>query len=366
MRCARQNSLDQWHPGATAVPEPAAVVHAGPLIEANALEKRYRSGGGFASGPRRDVLALDGVSLSIGEGETLALVGESGCGKSTFAKVLAGLETVDGGDLRIRGVNLGRRPVENRAADAVRALQMVFQNPDATLNPSHTVGFALARPLKRLRGLSASRRRDEIARLLALVRLPSDYASRKPGQLSGGEKQRVAIARAIAASPDLLIADEPVSALDVSVQAAIVNLLVELQDSRDMALLFISHDLAVVRYLADRVVVMYRGQVMEAGMTNAVFALPSHPYTEALLSAAPDLASDATGPTIRLAGSASDATATAAGCPLASRCPRKLGALCDEQAPPIQQVGRDHVIACHIPLDELANPAPIAVRINDA
>ncbi len=354
VRCIRAGELDPWQPS-VAITEARPVVQTGEaVIEARALEKTYRAARLLDKGTGRDVRALDGVDLTLSRGETLAVVGESGCGKSTFAKLLSGLEIPTGGNVRIKGRAVGAAAVERRPREIVRALQMIFQNPDATLNPSHSVGFALTRPLKRLRGLVPALRHDERVRLLDSVRLPETYATRRPGQLSGGEKQRVAIARALAGGPDVLIADEPVSALDVSVQAAILNLLAEIQDAQGMAMVFISHDLAVVRYLADTVAVMYRGRIMEYGPLDAVYARPHHPYTEALLSAAPGL--DPSVARIRLRGSASDASPASTGCPFAPRCPRRLGALCESEAPPLQQAGGTHVIACHIPLDELADP----------
>src|SRR5206468_797705 len=227
------------------------------------------------------------------KGRPLAIVGESGCGKSTLARVLGGLETATAGTVVLDGAEVGQIAVDRRPAALRRKLQMVFQNPDSTLNPSHTVGYAVGRALRRLRRLSPAEARRETARLLDVVKLPPELVARKPHQLSGGQKQRVAIARALAGDPDIILADEPVSALDVSVQAAIINLLTELQAARGATLVFISHDLAVVRYLADSVAVMYLGRVVEFGRASEVFAPPWHPYTEALLSAVPEPDPDA-------------------------------------------------------------------------
>ena len=201
--------------------------------------------------------------------------------------MLSGLETATTGTATLGGTEIGGRPVDARPVALRRQIQMVFQNPDSTLNPSHTVGHAIVRALRRLRGLGAAAARREAEQLLAVVKLPPEFVGRKPHQLSGGQRQRVAIARALAGDPDVIVADEPVSALDVSVQAAIVNLLSELQTDRGATLVFISHDLAVVRYLADHVAVMYLGKIVEFGPVEAVFSPPYHPYTEALLSAVP-------------------------------------------------------------------------------
>jgi len=231
---------------------------------------------------------------------------------------------------------------------------MVFQNPDSTLNPSHSVGYAMTRALRRLKGLSATAARLEVARLLDVVKLPAEFARRKPHQLSGGQKQRVAIGRALAGDPDILLADEPVSALDVSVQAAIINLLSELQDARGTTLVFISHDLAVVRYLADSVAVMYLGRVVEFGRSAEIFAPPWHPYTEALLSAVPDPDPGIRRKRIVLEGNLPSAAEVPKGCPFATRCPRKVGAICDETPPPEQVSGPwpPHRLP-YIPADEL-------------
>jgi peptide/nickel transport system ATP-binding protein len=284
---------------------------------------------------------------------TLAIVGESGCGKSTFAKVLTGIEQATGGSVKLGGAEIGQTKVEARDDATKRAIQMVFQNPDSTLNPSHSIGYVLSRAIRKLRGISGRQARAETEALLETVNLPTEFAARKPRQLSGGQKQRVAIARALAGEPELILADEPVSALDVSVQAAIVNLLVEIQQKRGATLLFISHDLSVVRYLADHVAVMYLGKVMEFGKVTDVFAPPYHPYTEALMSAVPIADPDVKRDRIILEGAIPSPTDRPKGCPFATRCHRKVGAICDEQTPPEQRAAGGHRIACHIPMDEL-------------
>ncbi len=303
---------------------------------------------------KRFVKANEGVTFSARRGQTVAIVGESGCGKSTFAKVLTGLETATGGELWFGDRDIAKVPVDKRSRDLIAALQMVFQNPDGTLNPSHTIGGAIGRVIKKF-GI-AKRRREvnaRVAELLEVVRLPPEFARRKPRQLSGGQKQRVAVARAFAGTPAMVIADEPVSALDVSVQAAVINLLMEVQQQYNTTLLFISHDLSVVRYLSDRIVVMYLGQIMETGATDEIFDPPYHPYTEALLSAVPIPDPDLQQKRVRLEGEIPSVIDPPKGCRFATRCPRKIGAICDTTPPPEQEASPGHRIKCHIPLDEL-------------
>jgi peptide/nickel transport system ATP-binding protein len=258
-------------------------------LEIGGLSKTYTDSGGLSvfRGKAREVRALEDVNLSISAGKTLAIVGESGCGKSTLAKILLGLERGDDGTVVLSGgFDLCRLPVEKRPPEVLARLQMIFQNPDGTLNPSHTIGYTLARPLKRL-GKAKGDVREQVARLLEAVKLPPDFARRRPHQLSGGQKQRIAIARALASSPEIIIADEPTSALDVSVQARVIDLLNEIQDARELTLVFISHDLALVRSIADYVAVIYKGEVVEFGTTEQVFEPPYHAYTEELIAAVP-------------------------------------------------------------------------------
>jgi peptide/nickel transport system ATP-binding protein len=323
-------------------------------VEIEGLHKLYADRRRLFGSGRAPVRALNGVDLRVSRGETLAIVGESGSGKSTLARVLAGLETASAGRVRIDGAEVGDVRVESRPLALKRALQMVFQNPDSTLNPSHSVGYAVRRALRRLRGARGSEEAEETVRLLDVVRLPAELAGRRPDRLSGGQKQRVAIARALAGNPGVIVADEPVSALDVSVQASIINLLSDIQAEREATLIFISHDLSVVRYLADEVAVMYLGVVVESGRVADVFAPPFHPYTEALLSAVPVPDPDAQRTRIVLEGPLPSATDLPRGCPFTSRCPRRIGAICDETPPPVQRRPGGHRIACHIALEELA------------
>ncbi|MBV8914069.1 MAG: ATP-binding cassette domain-containing protein, partial [Acetobacteraceae bacterium] len=301
---------------------------------------------------RRGVVALEDIRLAAQHGRTLAIVGESGCGKSSLARILAGLQSASRGKAELDGVDIGDLPVERRPAKLRRRVQMVFQNPDSTLNPSHTVGYAVARTLRLLKGLPGAEARRQVGTLLESVELPPEFQHRKPHQLSGGQKQRVAIARALAGDADVLLADEPVSALDVSVQATVINLLARLQAKRGTTLIFISHDLAVVRHLADTVAVMYLGRVVEAGPAARVFAAPWHPYTEALLSAAPDPDPEISDRRIVLGGSIPSAVNRPNGCVFSTRCPRRLGPICDDTGPPEQEIDGLR-IACHIPAAEL-------------
>ena len=326
------------------------------LLSIRNLTKEYRLGGMFG-GTGKVVRALTDVDLDARAGETLAIVGESGCGKSTLAKIISGLLTATSGDARIGGTNVATIPVDIRPPDLRRQVQMVFQNPDSTLNPSHSIAYALTRPLRLLRNLANRDAKAEVSKLLAQVRLPADMAERMPHQLSGGQRQRVAIARALAGNPGLMVADEPVSALDVSVQAAILNLLAELLESSQLGLVLISHDLALVHHMADRVAVMYLGRIVESGPVEQVFAPPYHPYTAALLAAAPTPDPDAAPPDRVLEGSMPSPTDLIVGCAFASRCPERIAGLCETTTPPIRHFG-EHRIACHLDLGGVpAQPA---------
>ena len=306
------------------------------------------------------VKANERLSFDARRGETVAIVGESGCGKSTFAKVLMGLETATGGRIRHDGSEISRIPVRQRSPQQIGSLQMVFQNPFDTLNPSHTVGSQIARVIRKF-GVETDRAkiRQRVLELLDIVKLPRDFYLRRPRQLSGGQKQRIGIARAFAGRPSMVIADEPVSALDVSVAAAVTELLTEIQREHGTTLLFISHDLGVVRYLSDRIVVMYLGQIMERGTTEAIFAPPYHPYTEALLSAVPIADPEVTKREIVLEGNLPSVLNPPRGCPFSTRCPRRVGTICDAERPPVRAASDTHTIACHIPLEELERVEPV-------
>jgi peptide/nickel transport system ATP-binding protein len=298
--------------------------------------------------------AVDDVSLELAAGETLGLVGESGSGKTTLAKLMLGLIAPDaGGVLELDGTPLPPR-VARRNDEQVKSLQIVFQNPDSALNRAHSVKRLIGRALSKLSALRGAAHDARLAALTAAVRLPDRYLGVRTRQLSGGLKQRVAIARAFAGDPRVVVCDEPTSALDVSVQAAILNLLADLQRERGVSYVFISHDLHVVRYLSDRIAVLYVGRLMEIGPAKTVFDGPHHPYTEALLSSVPTLGAAAErGARIRLSGDSPSAAAPPSGCLFHTRCPRKLGAICEQQDPPFADAGSGHRIRCHIPVDEL-------------
>lgn len=298
------------------------------------------------------VRAVDGVDLTIRRGQTVGLVGESGSGKTTLARAIVGLEGRSAGEMQLHdqplAPDLGHRDLE-----ILRRLQIVFQNPQEALNPYLTVGQALRYPLMKMVGLPAGEAQAAAGRLLRAVHLTPEYAQRLPGQLSGGEKQRVAIARAFASEPELLLADEPVTSLDVSVQASILNLLNELQLENDSSYLVISHDLAVVGYLADKVAVIYLGRLMEVADAEDLFEPPYHPYTEALLSAIPLIDPAARQEHIRLEGEVPSPVDVPSGCPFHTRCPRFLGDICVEEEPPWRETSSGKRYFCHIPVEEL-------------
>lgn len=304
--------------------------------------------------PNRPIRAVDDVSLSIQARSTFGLVGESGSGKTTLARAIVALTPADSGQLELLDVPLSLS-LDDRSKEALGNLQMVFQNPNDTLNPYRTVGNALARTLQRLdqRRYTRAELRTRVAELLNAVRLPESYAGRYPNELSGGEKQRVAVARAFAANPALVVADEPTSSLDVSVQAVVLNLLKDLRAREGASYLLISHDLDVVAYLSDWIAVMYLGQVVEEGNAAQVYAAPSHPYTEALISAIPIPDPDAYQGIIRLEGDVPSARNIPSGCRFHTRCPRKLGKICEEELPPWRDAGDGHRILCHIPVEDL-------------
>ncbi|MDQ3867524.1 MAG: ABC transporter ATP-binding protein [Actinomycetota bacterium] len=319
-----------------------------PVIELEHVNKTFRQEGA-------EIRALADVTLSLRPGETLGLVGESGSGKTTLARVLLGLTEPDP-ESRLE---LDDRPLEPRigarSTDDVRAIQIVFQNPDAALNRRFSVRRIIGRAITKLARVGGERRERRLHDLAHAVRLDERHLSARPNQLSGGLKQRVAIARAFAGAPRIVVCDEPTSALDVSVQAAILNLLADLQIDEGVTYLFISHDLGVVRYLSDRIAVLYLGRVMEVGSAEQVFNPPHHPYTEALLSAVPTLEENGDGDhgRIRLEGDIPSAANPPSGCVFHTRCPRKWGPICEQEEPQLKEVEPGHFLRCHISIEEL-------------
>jgi peptide/nickel transport system ATP-binding protein len=330
--------------------EPAAVagqdtIHGDLALSVEHVSKTFHQTG-------HDVPALVKVDLNLFDGETLGLVGESGSGKSTLAKTILGIESPDaGGSLELGNHALAAQSSGRPTADK-RSIQMVFQNPDSALNRGWTARHILERSVSKLTGLKGKAVTERVDKLAADLRLTQRHLDLKPRQLSGGLKQRVAIARAFAGDPRIVVADEPTSALDVSVQAAILNLLSELQLKSKTSYLLISHDLGVIRYLADRIAVLYLGRIMEVGGSEAVFRGPNHPYTEALLSAVPNVDGEARA-RILLEGEIPSPANPPSGCVFNTRCHRVIRGLCEVTEPPLVEVEPGHMMSCHIPLDEL-------------
>jgi peptide/nickel transport system ATP-binding protein len=341
--CHHVDRLDQ-------IPEPPAEIPVDMLggrivMKLHDVSKTFHQRG-------HDVPALVAIDLELGDGETLGLVGESGSGKTTLAKTMLGIYEADAGS----EMSLDDQPLPPKASardvDAMRAMQMVFQNPDSALNRAWSVRRILRRAVHKLTGVKGDAAEDRIEKLAAALRLSPRHLDMRPRQLSGGLKQRVAIARAFAGDPRIVVCDEPTSALDVSVQAAILNLLSDLQSTESTSYLFISHDLGVVRYLADRIVVMYLGRVQEVGTTEQIFDGPHHPYTEALLSAVPSVDGEPSR-RIRLSGEIPSPAQPPAGCVFHTRCHRFMKGTCDVVEPPVVELEPGHRIRCHLPVDEL-------------
>jgi len=338
------------------------------LLQLDHLQKYYPvQGSGLTDmlgmGEQRYVKALEDATFTVHKGSTLGVVGESGCGKSTLIKTIIGLEDSTSGNAKFMGFDITGDLTE-RNEDLIQELQMVFQNPDSTMNPSYTVGQQIGRPMIRFGTVPRKQVRAEVIKLLEAMRLNEAYYDRLPRQLSGGEKQRVGIARALASRPDLVLCDEPVSALDVSVQAAILNLLLEVQQEYETTMVFIAHDLSVVRFFSDNIAVMYLGQVMEIGPAEDIYQPPYHPYTEALLSAVPIPDPQAEQARIRLEGAVPSALKPPSGCRFHTRCPRRSllpdgGKICETDIPPWREGDDGHRIFCHIPLETLRELEPV-------
>lgn len=337
------------------------------VLDVDMLSTHYKSGGAsllsaFGLGKRETVKAVDGVSFKLPRGKSLGVVGESGSGKSTLVKTIIGLEGMTGGKAQFMSFSL-EKSAQQRDLSLVKELQMVFQNPDATLNPAYSVGKQIERPLRRFGVVPSNQVRDEVIRLLREVKLDEHYYDRLPRQLSGGEKQRVGIARAFAGRPDLVLADEPVSALDVSVQAAVLNLLLGIQKDQGTTMIFIAHDLSVVRFFCDYIAVMYCGQIMEIGPADAIYSPPYHPYTESLLAAVPIPDPTVQQSHIRLDGAIPSPANPPSGCRFHTRCPRRglvPGDKCATTVPTWQTIrtsdddNESHRIFCHISAEELS------------
>ena len=298
------------------------------------------------------------VDLGFGEGETLGLVGESGSGKSTLAKAMLGVYAADPGSEMLLNGKPMKGEATARRREAIQALQMVFQNPDSALNRSWTVRRILKRTVTTLTGVKGAAADKRVEEIAEAMRLSSHHLDVRPRQLSGGLKQRVAIARAFAGDPRLVVCDEPTSALDVSVQAAILNLLANLQHDEQISYLFITHDIGVVRYLADRIAVMYVGRIMEKGDTDDLFRGPVHPYTEALLSAVPSVDGVAK-ERIPLTGDIPTPANPPPGCVFHTRCQYHMPGLCDVEVPPAVEIGPRHTIVCHLPIDQMPMPVQL-------
>lgn len=375
VRCHFAGEIDasQWTPSEDIMP-PTIAAGKGerePILRLDNLQKYYEVQGSslkdvLGLGKPGYVKAVENANFDLPRGTTLGVVGESGCGKSTLIKTIIGLEKTTDGHAEFMGFDI-TDDITSRSEEVIKELQMVFQNPDSTMNPSYTVGQQIGRPMQRFKTVPKHQIRGEVIKLLEAMRLGANYYDRLPRQLSGGEKQRVGIARALASHPNLVLCDEPVSALDVSVQAALLNLLLELQQEYDTTMMFIAHDLSVVRFFSDRVAVMYLGQIMEIGPAEAIYAPPYHPYSEALLSAVPIPDPMAEQKHIRLEGTVPSAINPPSGCRFHTRCPRRNllsdgGKICEIEVPPWREAGGGHRIFCHLPMETLRSFEPVITQ----
>jgi oligopeptide/dipeptide ABC transporter ATP-binding protein len=309
------------------------------------IKKHYPVKGGIFKTVKGHVKAVDGITLDIFKGETLGVVGESGCGKSTFGRTILGLETPTDGMMVFKGDDISGK-TSRQLKPYKKDMQMIFQDPYASLNPKQRIGDALEEALIIHTKLSAGERRNKVFELLREVGLKEEHYDRYPHEFSGGQRQRIGIARAISINPSFIVCDEPVSALDVSVQAQVIKLLKDLQGKHDLTYLFVSHDLGVVRHLCDRVLVMYLGQMVELAPVDKLYENPTHPYTDALLSAIPRPVVGKKRERIRLKGDLPSPTNPPAGCAFHTRCPLATE-LCKEKRPEWRAIDEGHFIACH-------------------
>jgi oligopeptide/dipeptide ABC transporter ATP-binding protein len=350
--------------------KPVEEVACRPLVEAREIKKHFFINPSFltrllARQKTKVVQAVDGVDLKIYPGETVGLVGESGCGKTTLGRVLTRLYEPTSGQVLYQGWDIHAQelahevaavseeglPVDNSGFGPFgfhRYIQMIFQNPYSSLNPRKTVRQIVSVPLKN-RGITDFKAlEEEVAYLLHRVGIPEQRMDAYPHQFSGGQRQRIGIARALAMRPEFIVCDEPVSALDVSIQAQVINLLDELQEEFDLTYLFIAHDLSVVHYVSDRVAIMYLGKLVEEGPTDEIFSHPAHPYTQALMAAVPRVDKAARSERIILEGTVPSPINPPTGCRFHTRCFVKIGAICEEEDPAFVSVGEDHLVACHL------------------
>lgn len=326
-----------------------------PLLQVHDLSKHYGGRSLFGRGSL-PVRAVDGVDLEVGSGETFGLVGESGCGKSTLGRCIARLEDPTAGRIIFEGADIAALP-KAQLRQLRRNVQVVFQDPYASLNPRKTVGSILSEAF-RIHGLHPRAQwRARVAELLETVGLQADHADRYPHEFSGGQRQRICIARALSLRPKLIIADEPVSALDVSVQAQVLNLMMSLQRSFGLSYLFISHDLRVVRHITQRLAIMYLGRIVEIGETRKIYQAPLHPYSKSLLSAVPQIDRRRNDGRMILRGELPSPSNPPSGCTFHPRCPRR-GPECDTRIPLLREMAPGRHVACHYPLDAAVGAAP--------
>ena len=317
------------------------------ILSVNKLNRVFPLHRSWLGGKHQSVYAVTDVSLGIKRGQTVGIVGESGCGKSTLAKMIVMLDRPTSGSIRFQNREL-RNFRGKEGKQFRRKVQFVFQDPLSSLNPRKTIRQILEAPLKHLTDKSPQEQRDRVEELMALVNLRPEFLERHPHEFSGGQSQRIGVARSIAASPELVVLDEPVSALDVSVQAQVLNLLRELKDSQDLTYIFISHDLAVVENICNVVAVMYLGRIVEMGPRDKLFAAPRHPYTHILLSSVP-VPGQKPGERTKPAGEPPSPTELPPGCPFEPRCP-KAQARCRERNPALEEHEAEHLVACYFPM----------------